>query len=1360
MKKGKIQGIAGFLAAWLLVLAAWPAGPVYGDEPEPPPSLQASYYVATDGDDDNPGTGALPFATLQRAQQEVRAANDAMTGDIVVYVRGGRYVQSDTWVLDDRDSGTGGHTVVYAAYGAEQPIIEGSRDIGGWSLYDAGANIYAAPAEALQTRQLYVNGNRAVRARMEQAPAAAVKTETGYTSDDAWLATLSEPGEVEAVFQAAWTSPRIRVDTITAQSGQAEIALQATHWQRVMNRSHLKLWYLENAYAFLDQPGEWYLDEQDETIYYKPRPGEDMGTARVTAPVLEHLVRIDGGSADTPVQGLRFEGLGFAYASWQQPTDELGWIDEQNNYKVGTLEMPEAAMTVRFAQGVTFERCEFSHLGGTGINLLQGVQDHLIQGGRFYDISGSAINAGETSKQNAEVYNPSDTRLILRNNDIVNNYIHDIGVEYKSATALTVAFPMDIDISHNEIFNVPYSGISFFGSVYAPVTTTAGAKVQHNFIHHLMNDGMFDGGAIYAFGVTGGTAEQPNLISGNYIKNQMNRYAAIYMDQSSNDWLIEDNVIDLRAAPIWDDIYDTNWAFANVRASDLEFTHNYSTTSAFWNKSGEDSIVQTNTHIHPDANWPSAAQAIIGNAGLEPAYQDLAAGTIERVDVPATLNLETAQTAMLDVGAANGRGEPISLAGAQIHYVSADPSIATVDASGLVTAVDAGHTTLDLYIYLQGRLVRQTIAVYVDDVLDDIEVYYALENVKHIVPERLVFVPGSVRQLVARGITRDGQILGSGNVSIASSDPTVASVVYGQLTTGVVGTADLTFTTSLNGVVVSRTVEIIVADYSDPTSLTVPAYSLNEAIRDPRGWYSRLPSGTITPGSGTLDIDTPGSGYAFYEDLQFGDELLSMNMKINATGGWPAIVLRNQRVDRDFTAADNSLYMICIKANIIELHRFAGGERTVFFGEIAGFDSLGAASYPNHAIPFHETRLVQAGAVTEPGGVRIILNVDGQNVFTYLDTSEDRITEDGYFGLYARSGSITLGETDIGLPGEEVWPIPDDPTAELWGSGQAVTGGTVTMTGAVVPNSALDVVSAELTYDPAVLEYAGIASLADGVSVSVTEAVYGTLELSFSGTGTALEGYDPQALFAATFEASSADPDTAVTLSGVVLTDAGDDEIQTTSVARTLAIRSPAPGGIYEHFDAYAAGSLAGVSGYTAVPADLGYYTAATSPSATDRSLRLYKTSTDDAATSTLAKVYSPSGMTGQVRVSYQLMKASGTDSPQSFVNLRDTTGKVIATIIMDSSLRVRLDEDYTLVSAGHLQEDRWYEVTLELDFDAHTASVRIEELAGEQRVWALGAQEMQSALAANISRAEYVLWRTRTASYLYNNLAIEPIAD
>ena len=54
------------------------------------------YYVATNGDDANTGSIDSPFATLARAQAEVKA------GDIV-YIRGGRYIMEESQIMGERE---------------------------------------------------------------------------------------------------------------------------------------------------------------------------------------------------------------------------------------------------------------------------------------------------------------------------------------------------------------------------------------------------------------------------------------------------------------------------------------------------------------------------------------------------------------------------------------------------------------------------------------------------------------------------------------------------------------------------------------------------------------------------------------------------------------------------------------------------------------------------------------------------------------------------------------------------------------------------------------------------------------------------------------------------------------------------------------------------------------------------------------------------------------------------------------------------------------------------------------------------------------------------------------------------------
>jgi uncharacterized protein YjdB len=977
-------------------------------------TVQETYYVAPDGNDSNPGTLAQPFQTIQKARDLIRSQNGNMTGDIVVYLRAGSYNQQETLLFDERDSGSNGYRIIYRAYEEENPVIEGGRQVTGWTLHDGERGIYKAAAGGeLETRQLYVNGIRAVRARSQGGLINPVRTETGYLSDDTALAGWGNISDLEFVFKAEWTNPRNGVASVEEAGGKAVITMKQPGWRYVTVRpSVVHPWYLENAYELLDEPGEWYLDRSTDTFYYMPRPGENMAFAHVVAPVVEELVKVEGSSLDAPVHDISFEGLTFSYTTWLRPSSDMGHADAQNNllrYGIDTL--PISAVTVQRADHIRFLGNTFSKLGIMGLKMVNGVQESLIQGNRFFDISGGAINIGDPTKLDPEISNPSDPRKWIVNVDILNNYIHHIGVDYRSSAAIGVAFPVDMDISHNEIFDVPYDGITIgYGLAHVKTSTLRNARIQHNFIHDIMGEEIYDGGAIYTLGGTGASAEAPNLITDNYIRNQMNRYGAIYNDQGSSFWHSERNVVDLSETPVWDEIFPATWGFVNgvLESHHITFNNNYATTEEVKVVGVNSSVA--NTHVYPDAQWPQAALDIIAQAGLQPAYEGLKGDTPERIAVPSKLQLETGDTYALQVSAVTGKDEPVDLSVTTVTYSTGNPAVAVVDGTGLVEAIGPGSAVITVHALYDGVLKHKKVPVYVDDQFDRLQVYYAENKTKNLIGEELSMVLGGTMALKTEALSLYGQKLEMPALSFASSNPAAAQIdSQGVLTVTGIGTAEITVSAMVEGVLRTRVIAFSSNQYGDPAGLLYDPYSLEDVIADDSRWYVYATGGggSLTAEEGSLTISTPG-GFASYQGEQFQDELFTMDLKINGTGGWPSLALRNQRWDRAFTSADNSLYLICFKPDVIELHRFNNGERTVIYGNVPGYTSIGGNAAPNQNLPFNEVRRVQAGAVNEAGGVRLIVNIDGVNIFYFLDTAAERLESPGYFGLYARSGSMTL----------------------------------------------------------------------------------------------------------------------------------------------------------------------------------------------------------------------------------------------------------------------------------------------------------------------------------------------------------------
>lgn len=600
------------LLAAFVAITAFDRGNIFRSQPP------VNYYVSPTGNDANPGTFELPFATLERARVAAHSINANMQSDIIIYLRGGVYWLDAPLAFTAEDSGNNGHNIMYAAYRDEKPVLSGGVQITGWSLYDPVKNIYQARVDsALETRQLYVNGARAVRARSEENPAGFLKTATGYTITLETMQSWRNPNDIEFVYQQEWKSYRCGVSSI---DGSSIIMKQPcfTNAQRTpFTTIDTPLW-IENAYELLDAEGEWYLDRSAGLIYYKPRFGEKMSASIVVAPRLETLIT-GTGTLDEPIHNLGFTGLIFSDATWLGPARDVGYVEIQANYfQVGdgplVAQPTPANVSFTAARSIRFERNTFTRLGATALAFETGSQDNQVIGNRFYDISGIAIRIGGTTEED-RLYN----QAAVRNNIIANNLIHDIGLEFFGAPAIFLGFTSDTVVSHNELSYLPYSGISVgwgwghgeqgeYPRLYSP-SSARHNRIQYNYIHHFMQV-MQDGGGIYTLG------NQPrSIISNNYIHDQIGRFGGIYLDEATRGFSVTRNVF--AAIPFWIN--------TNVKSRDNFAYNNYSSTAAnLLNQNSE--IALFDNVIYANADWPIEAKTIILNAGLESDYANLLNG--------------------------------------------------------------------------------------------------------------------------------------------------------------------------------------------------------------------------------------------------------------------------------------------------------------------------------------------------------------------------------------------------------------------------------------------------------------------------------------------------------------------------------------------------------------------------------------------------------------------------------------------------------------------------------------------------------------------------------------------------------------
>ncbi|MGC9542289.1 RICIN domain-containing protein [Streptomyces sp. UG1] len=634
-------------------------------------ATQATYYVAPDGNDANPGTISAPFKTLRHARDVVRTVNDDMTGDINVYLRGGNYSVSSTIDFTSADSGTNGHRVVYAAYQDEKPVLNGGVPVTGWTQHSG--NIWKASLNRDdKLRALYVNGRRAQMASKTINSAGCYGTYTVTAGQAPWAwesgsqcdgskyslsdlpAVAANQDDVEIKSATTWTTAIVGVRQITTSSDGANrvalfqqpgaaIAQAPPYGPFKAGGSHTFM----NAFEFLDQPGEFYFNKTTHTLYYYKAGSEDMTTAKVFAPNnVSTLLKIAGTSTTDHARNITFSGLTVEHSDWNL-VNVAGSVFRQGTqgnagstvyarknfhaYTYRNVDLPPGIIQIENADGITLRRNTVQHTGADGINMVNDVTDSQLIGNVTNDIAGSAITVGhpqhvyigDYTSTNNEKY-PVNVEGVCKNISITNNYLYDSAVLFKGSSPVSAYFVDSLSVEHNRIEKSPWAGITlgwgwwnFDGSTNSirpgvPTTTAKNNTIRHNQIVDPMQT-LGDSGAIYTLGAQPGTE-----ISDNYIQGvpASHKYG-LHPDEGSAFINYHDNVLDVDK-DLRSTIHSGPWG----RQHDLSITNTYGTVNKIWDKSVPNSTIQ-DVRAYADNVWPSQAYGIAVNAGLEDAYKDL-----------------------------------------------------------------------------------------------------------------------------------------------------------------------------------------------------------------------------------------------------------------------------------------------------------------------------------------------------------------------------------------------------------------------------------------------------------------------------------------------------------------------------------------------------------------------------------------------------------------------------------------------------------------------------------------------------------------------------------------------------------------
>jgi len=530
----------GFLLTFLLLISCQ--------------SQSLKLYVSPSGNDAADGSIHAPLKSLQQAAALAREKTGKVP--VTIYLAGGTHQLKAPLVLGPEDGGSAEAPVRWESKKGESPIISGGISINDWKQEADGSWSAPLPENFRGTfRSLYVNEKRARRARHPDSGYLRIKkagedkrTHFFFQKDD--IPPLESTGGLELILLHDWSVTRTPVASIDWESrrlnaidsiGSRLNFFTLTHWEKQPR------YYLENVREFCDQPGEWYANFDSRTLYYHPLPGEKIEDTQAVIPLSEKLIVLEG-SKEKPIEHLSFSGITFEHSAWNLP--EKGYFGIQacmfsdRSSSSGIWAKIPAAIELDRANSCNFEHCILRNTGGSGLWIRENCNDCVISDCYFYEISGNGVSIGEGQDRqvDGQAWWKAAPEEVSSGNKVSHSLIERCGQQFYGAVGLWCGLVAHSVIEHNEIRDLPYTGISV-GWMWTPEPTPCEANTIHaNHIHHILNI-LSDGGGIYSLGLQPGSKISHNLIHDVRVNAGRAESNGMFLDEGTKELVISDNII-------------------------------------------------------------------------------------------------------------------------------------------------------------------------------------------------------------------------------------------------------------------------------------------------------------------------------------------------------------------------------------------------------------------------------------------------------------------------------------------------------------------------------------------------------------------------------------------------------------------------------------------------------------------------------------------------------------------------------------------------------------------------------------------------------------------------------------------------
>lgn len=500
---------------------------------------QSTIYVAPSGSTNGDGSINHPFLTIEAALK-CHEASISTIDSLIINIRKGTYYIDNAINITKPLS----RPIALKGDASGGTIVCGGLTIKGWKPYRN--NIYRSfipqvKNKGLRFEQMYVNGIRAILSRTPnngwlcidgidetKSKSDAVKHVIFKAKDLSSVHNISqnELRQMKFQFFQRWDVITWKADDINIDNRQINfIHGKMKPWNAIVKGTRTVMYNYLNA---IDEPREWFLDSQNGHLYYKPSGDENITDAEIVVPITTQLLNIKGNDTN-PIQNIKFENISFENAS--HLTQDEGDGPEQAAAQV------EAAIELNNADNISFINCSILHTGGYGIWIGKNCSYNVVRHCTIMDIGAGGIKIGEMNYTNG--------MAIAHDNIIDNNIIHHLGRDVACGVGVLVLNAKNNKITHNDISDLYYSGISAgwtWGynnvSKFNPCVNNI---ISFNKIYNVGQGMLSDLGGIYTLGEQPGTQITNNLIHDVVAFDYGG--CGIYADEGSSYLTIKNNLV-------------------------------------------------------------------------------------------------------------------------------------------------------------------------------------------------------------------------------------------------------------------------------------------------------------------------------------------------------------------------------------------------------------------------------------------------------------------------------------------------------------------------------------------------------------------------------------------------------------------------------------------------------------------------------------------------------------------------------------------------------------------------------------------------------------------------------------------------